>query len=62
MTSEPAPRFNLRHIGGILDRYLMRNFIKAFAVTLLCFVFFRFIVDFFDRIDNLLKAGAPLWS
>ena len=49
-------------MGGILDRYLMRNFIKTFAVTLLCFAFFRFIVDFFDRVDNLLKAGASLGS
>ena len=62
MTLGPARRYPLRSVGGILDRYLMRNFLLTFAVTLLCFTFFRFIVDFFDRIDNLLKAGAPLWS
>ncbi|MFQ5852596.1 MAG: LPS export ABC transporter permease LptG [Candidatus Binatia bacterium] len=62
MNLRSASRVASLPIGGILDRYLMRNFIRTFAITLLCFAFFRFIVDFFDRIDNLLKAGAPLWT
>jgi len=62
MTLGSAPRFSLRSVGGILDRYLMCSFMKTFVITLLCFAFFRFVVDFFDRIDNLLKYGAPLWA
>jgi lipopolysaccharide export system permease protein len=49
-------------IGGILDRYLLRGFIKVFALSLLCTTLLYLIVDFFDRIDNLLRAGAPLWT
>ena len=49
-------------IGGILDRYLIRGFVKIFAVSLLCITTLYLIVDFFDRIDKLLQAGAPLWT
>lgn len=49
-------------VGGILDRYLMSGFIRIFALSLLCSTLLYLIVDFFDRIDNLLKAGASLES
>lgn len=49
-------------IGGILDRYLIRGFIRIFAISLLCTTALYLIVDFFDRIDNLLKTGTPLWT
>lgn len=48
-------------LGGILDRYLIRGFMRIFAISLLCTIVLYLIVDFFDRIDNLLKAGTPLW-
>lgn len=47
-------------IGGILDRYLMRGFMRIFVLSLLCTTVLYLIVDFFDRIDKLLQAGAPL--
>lgn len=46
--------------GGILDRYLMRGFMRIFVLSLLCTTMLYLIVDFFDRIDKLLQAGAPL--
>ena len=49
-------------IGGILDRYLIRGFMRIFAISLLGAAVLYFIVDFFDRIDNLLKASTPLWT
>ncbi|HEX9442947.1 MAG TPA: LPS export ABC transporter permease LptG [Candidatus Binatia bacterium] len=48
--------------GGILDRYIIRSFFKIVAVSLLCTTALYLIVDFFDRIDGLLKAGAPVWA
>lgn len=49
-------------IGGVLDRYLARGFLKIFALSLLCTTVLYLIVDFFDRIDTLLQAGTPLWT
>jgi lipopolysaccharide export system permease protein len=46
--------------GGILDRYIIGNFLKIVGVSLLCTAALYLIVDFFDRIDGLLKAGAPV--
>jgi lipopolysaccharide export system permease protein len=48
--------------GGILDRYLIRGFLKIVAVSLLCTTALYFIVDFFDRIDSVLKSGATMWT
>ncbi len=45
----------------ILDRYLIRGFTRIFVISLLVIAVLYLIVDFFDRIDNLLQAGAPLW-
>ncbi len=45
--------------GGILDRYIIGNFLKIVGVSLLCTTALYLIVDFFDRIDSLLKAGVP---
>ncbi|MFQ5684222.1 MAG: LPS export ABC transporter permease LptG [Candidatus Binatia bacterium] len=47
-------------IGGILDRYLISGFVRVFAISLLCASALYLIVDFFDRIDNFLRAGASL--
>ena len=60
MATEKTGRTALLPIGGILDRYLARGFIRIFAVSLLCTTVLYLIVDFFDRIDTLLQAGAPL--
>ncbi len=62
MTAEKSNRTALLPIGGILDRYLARGFIKIFAISLLCIAVLYFIVDFFDKVDNLLQAGASLWT
>lgn len=49
-------------LGSLLDRYLAGGFVKVFALSLLCITALYLVVDFFDRIDNLLKAGAPVWT
>ena len=49
-------------LGSLLDRYLIAGFLKIFALSLLCLTGLYLVVDFFDRIENLLKAGAPLWT
>jgi lipopolysaccharide export system permease protein len=48
--------------GGILDWYIIRGFLKVVALSLLFTTVLYLIVDFFDRIDSILKAGAPVWS
>ena len=57
---ERTHRVALLSIGGILDRYIARGFIKIFVISLACTTVLYLIVDFFDRIDNLLQAGASL--
>lgn len=47
-------------LGGILDRYLLRSFMRNFALGLFCTALLYLMVDFFDRVDNLVRAGAPL--
>lgn len=48
-------------MGGILDRYLLRSFLKIFALSMVCMTTLYLIVEFFDRIDNFMGANAPLW-
>jgi len=45
---------------SILTRYVLREFAKIFVITLLSFVMIYILVDFFERIDNFIEAGAPL--
>lgn len=59
---ERTRRIALLSLGGILDCYVARGFIKAFALSLACTTVLYLIVDFFDKIDNLLQAGAGLWT
>ena len=49
-------------LGGILDRHLIHGFLKIVATSLLCITALYLVVDFFDRVDSLLKAGASLWT
>jgi lipopolysaccharide export system permease protein len=47
-------------LGGILDRYVLGTFTRTFFAAFLCITFLHLIIDFFDRIDNLIKEGAPI--
>jgi lipopolysaccharide export system permease protein len=47
-------------LGSILDRYLVRGFLRVFFLTLLCSTSLFLIVDCFDRLGTFLDAGAPL--
>jgi len=49
-------------LGGILDRYLARIFMKSLLVSLACMTVLYLIVDVFDRVDNFLRADNPFWS
>lgn len=61
MNGENPGRYVTLPLGCILDRYLVRSFARMFLATLLCIAFVYFSVDFFDRIDNLMRAGASPW-
>lgn len=47
-------------LGGILDRYLIAGYLKVFFIAFLCMTPLPLVVDFFERVDNLLKADASL--
>jgi lipopolysaccharide export system permease protein len=44
----------------ILTIYILRETTKIFVITLLAFVMIYVLVDFFERIDNFIEAGAEL--
>lgn len=45
----------------ILHRYIFSLLIKNFLIGLATFVFLFLMVDFFDRIDNVLAEKASVW-
>jgi lipopolysaccharide export system permease protein len=45
-------------IMGILNRYLITGYLRIFGLTLIAAALLSFIVEFFERIDNFLEAGA----
>jgi LPS export ABC transporter permease LptG len=55
-------QFKFLPIGSIVDRYLAGGFLRIFAVSLAVITSLYTTVDFFDRIGNLLEAGASASS
>jgi len=49
-------------LGGILDRYLARGFLRAFFISLACITGLYLIVEFFDRIGTFIDSGASAGS
>jgi len=45
----------------ILHRYILGLLVKNFTIGLSMFVFLFLMVDFFDRLDNVLAEGASVW-
>lgn len=41
---------------GTISRYMMKEFLKIFAMALLVFVFIYLTVDFFGRVDDFIEA------
>ncbi len=62
MTLENISRVGLLPVGGILDRYLVRTFLRIFVISLFCAASLYLTVDFFDRIDTVLGGGVTLWT
>ena len=60
MSRTDSGHFTSLRLGGLLDLYLIRSFSRIFVMTLLWTTSLYFMVEFFDRIDNLFKAGASL--
>ena len=54
------PRVKFLPLGSILDRYLVQGFLRVFVISLICVTALYLLVEFFDRIDNFLKAGASV--
>ncbi|MBW1708668.1 MAG: LPS export ABC transporter permease LptG [Deltaproteobacteria bacterium] len=44
----------------VVNRYLLKEFIRILAIILLSFVLLYLIVDFLEKIDNFLEASVPL--
>jgi lipopolysaccharide export system permease protein len=47
-------------LGGILDRYLVRVFMRIFFMSLLWITALFAIVEFFDRVGTFIDAGASI--
>jgi lipopolysaccharide export system permease protein len=62
MNSTVASYRNRQGIGKILDRYLISGYLKTFSLCLLAVTGLYFVVDFFDRVDNLFRSSTPLWT
>lgn len=46
----------------ILERYVAREFLKLLGLSLATFVSLFIIVDFFEKIDRLVRANLGLWD
>ncbi|RMF95231.1 MAG: LptF/LptG family permease, partial [Candidatus Schekmanbacteria bacterium] len=44
----------------IIDRYVIREFLKSLATTLLAFVAIYFIIDLFERVDDIIEHSVPI--
>lgn len=44
----------------ILDKYILREYIKTFLIIIFAFSVLFFVVDVSDRLPRLLRKGAPL--
>lgn len=47
---------------SILDRYLIKEILKHFAVVLVAAAGIYLVVDFFENIDNFMNAGLPIFQ
>lgn len=45
----------------IINRYILRHFVSNFLIALAVFVFLFLVLDFFDRIDNILNESPTIW-
>lgn len=50
--------FKFLPVGSIVDRYLAGGFLRVFVISLIITTCLYTTIDFFDRIGNLLEAGA----
>jgi len=57
---ETRGQFRSLPMGTILDRYLMRAFLRIFFVSLLSIASIYLIVDFFDRVAAFLGSGTSI--
>jgi lipopolysaccharide export system permease protein len=49
-------------MGGILDLYLTRGFVRIFCSSLLIITALFMVVDLFDRAGAFVESGASLWT
>ncbi len=47
---------------SVTNRYLLREFVALFLPIVLAFVLLYLLVDFFDRLDSMLKNHATVWA
>jgi lipopolysaccharide export system permease protein len=57
-----AGKNRLAGLGGVLDFYIARGFLRIFFISLLIITSLFMIVDLFDRADTFFEAGAPVWT
>ncbi len=43
----------------IITRYMLKQYLPVFALTIVTFVGIYLIIDFFEKVDNMLSKGMP---
>ena len=47
---------------SIIHRYILQNLLRNFGLCITLFAALFLVIDFFDRIDNMIAANASVWS
>jgi lipopolysaccharide export system permease protein len=59
MVGEVTEAFK-EEVMKVLDRYIFKEFLKIFTITILSFISLYLLVDIFEQIDDLLELHVPL--
>mgnify|MGYP001035698463 CR=1 FL=1 len=46
----------------ILSRYIAREFLRIFTISIISIIGVYLVVDFFENMEGIVKSGAPAWT
>jgi len=47
-------------VTSLLDRYILAQFVRTFFIVAAAFISIYILIDFFEKIDNFMKAGKSM--
>ena len=45
---------------NLLNRYILKQFVKNILLLVLSFIALYILIDFFEKIDNFMEKGKPM--